>query len=369
MTPRAVGASFVKKKVECAGSLDGLGCRCARGRRRGPGKGIPAGFLFWTLVDLDGAFEVGAVFDHDPGSSQVTVDRTIFFDFYSILRAKVSLHVAIHHHLAGNDVSGHFRGGPHSQPPLIELNQSFDRAIDQQIFVAGDLTFHVQADPEPRRGAVRGCTQWTHRICTHRGFILPSRRSVLLRLIRLYVSCIRLPGLRCIRFLISPHRTSPRASTIPRRFPAGVLQTVFLGRARSKQSVKLLFQTVTRLRDRACQGRWAVHENTEGIRVKCKADSFSIFVDCPSALARPVLKSSYCLEQQLHTLFAARTAEEYSLQYPGRKSAWRGAVPWEVRCGAIRNRMHRKPGNRMQETYKRIRRRSPLRRLGRINPQ
>src|SRR5260370_14124108 len=39
----------------------------------------------------------------------------------------------------------------------------------------------------------------------------------------------RLPCLRCIRFLIAPHRTSKGTST-PRRFPAGVLQTVFLGR-------------------------------------------------------------------------------------------------------------------------------------------
>src|SRR6266436_2726007 len=53
-----------------------------------------------------------------------------------------------------------------------------------------------------------------------------------------------------------PTSDLPRDSTTPRRFPAGVLQTVFLGSARSKQSVKLLFQTVTRLRDRACQGRW-----------------------------------------------------------------------------------------------------------------
>src|SRR6202043_4253922 len=68
-----------------------------------------------------------------------------------------------------------------------------------------------------------------------------------------------------------PPSDLPKDRTTPLRFPAGVLQTVFLGGARSKQSVKLLFQTVTRLRDRACQGRRAVHKNTEGIRVKCKA--------------------------------------------------------------------------------------------------
>src|SRR5437764_8498371 len=115
-------------------------------------------------------------------------------------------------------------------------------------------------------------------------------------------------------------------------------------------------------------GRWRFTESLSHAapRFTFDADSFSIFVDCLPARARPVLKSSYCLEQQLHTLFAACTSEEYSLQYPGRKSAWRGAVPWEVRCGAIRNRMHRKPVNWMQETFKRISRRSPLRRLGRI---
>lgn len=50
-------------------------------------------------------------------------------------------------------------------------------------------------------------------------------------------------------------------------------------------------------------------------------DSFSISVDCPPAVARPVPKSSNCLEQQLHTLFAARVSGEYSLHYPGRNSA------------------------------------------------
>src|SRR6266576_1173245 len=48
---------------------------------------------------------------------------------------------------------------------------------------------------------------------------------------------------------------------------------------------------------------------------------------------------------------------------------WGGFVALEVRCGAIRNRMQRKQGNRINETYKRISRRSLLRRLGRINPR
>src|SRR5260370_24267725 len=56
-------------------------------------------------------------------------------------------------------------------------------------------------------------------------------------------------------------------------------------------------------------------------------NSFTIFLDVPPALVRPVLKSSNCLEQRIHALFAAHPSEEYSLQYPGRISAWGGAVP------------------------------------------
>src|SRR5712664_235480 len=63
-----------------------------------------------------------------------------------------------------------------------------------------------------------------------------------------------------------PHIGPPKETAPPqRRIPSGVLQTVFPGRVRGKQCVKLLFQTVTRLWDRACHGWWAVHENSEGI--------------------------------------------------------------------------------------------------------
>jgi hypothetical protein len=38
--------------------------------------------------------------------------------------------------------------------PIIELDQSFDRAVDLQIFVARNFAFHVQARPEARGCAV-----------------------------------------------------------------------------------------------------------------------------------------------------------------------------------------------------------------------
>jgi len=50
------------------------------------------------------------------------------------------------------------------------------------------------------------------------------------------------------------------------------MQTVFLECAHGKQSVNASFQTVTRLRDRACQGWRAIQGNSGGIRGKCKAE-------------------------------------------------------------------------------------------------
>src|SRR6266478_768707 len=164
-------------------TLNGFGCRRSgigdSGLRK---RTAPAGFLLGALVDLDGAFEVGAVFDHDARGGQVADDRAIFLDFDAILGAKISLHVAVDHNLTGNDVSGHFGSGADGQLPLVELDQSFDRAIDLQIFVARNFAFHMQAGPEPRGCTVPGRTQWTQSICTH-GFFLPSRRSGLRRLI------------------------------------------------------------------------------------------------------------------------------------------------------------------------------------------
>src|SRR6266478_4839858 len=247
-----------RRRLEARAAWEVLGLKTLNGfccRRSGIGdsglrkRTAPAGFLLGALVDLDGAFEIGAVFDHDARGGQVADDRAILLDFDTVLGAKIALHVTVDHHFAGNDVGGHLRGGANGQLPLVELDQSFDRAVDLQIFVARNFAFHVQAGPEPRGCTVGSRTQWTQSICTHRGFSLPSRRSGLRRLIDLRIFLLRLRGLRHLsalrrlsglrrfRFLIPPHRSSRDGST-PRRFPAGVEQTLDPRAERGKYSVR-----------------------------------------------------------------------------------------------------------------------------------
>src|SRR6267154_3774835 len=103
-------------------TLNGLCCAgvgsCWLGER------ATAGFFLGALVDLDGAFEVSAVFDHDARGGQIADHRAIFLDFNAVLGAKISLHVAVDHYFAGNDVSSHRGGGANGQLPLGELDQS-----------------------------------------------------------------------------------------------------------------------------------------------------------------------------------------------------------------------------------------------------
>src|SRR5881394_437441 len=86
--------------IEWERKLNRFGRRRASRSRGAFCKSVAAGFLLLALVDFDGTFEVGAVFDHDARGGQVAVDRTIFLDFNSVFGAKVALHRAIHHHLA-----------------------------------------------------------------------------------------------------------------------------------------------------------------------------------------------------------------------------------------------------------------------------
>jgi len=55
----------------------------------GLAKAAAAGFFSRALIDLDGAFEVGAVFDHDARGGQIADHRAIFLDLDAVLGAKI----------------------------------------------------------------------------------------------------------------------------------------------------------------------------------------------------------------------------------------------------------------------------------------
>src|SRR5579872_2314929 len=227
--PRRI--STLKRIVKVCSDLDRLPSR--RGRFLLRERAVRR-ILIRRLVDLDRALKVGAVFDHDARRGEVAVDRAVLLDLDAIFRAKIALHRPVDNHFTGDDIGGDLGGRADGELPLVELDQSFDRTVDQEVLAAGDLALHMQARSEPRAGAVVGCTQWTQRICRHCGFFLPRRRSRLRRLIY-WIHCnwprLRLRRslrllLRRIRLLISPHSKLPQGLAPKPYISADALQTV-----------------------------------------------------------------------------------------------------------------------------------------------
>src|ERR1700743_3620477 len=79
-----------------------------------------AGVLVGGLVDLDGTFEVGAVFDHDARRGEVAVDRAVFLDFDTILRAKIAFHRSVDDDFTGDDIGGDLGGRADGELPRSE---------------------------------------------------------------------------------------------------------------------------------------------------------------------------------------------------------------------------------------------------------
>src|SRR5260370_24752771 len=104
-----------RRRLEARAAWEVLGLKTLNGfccRRSGIGdsglrKRAAAGLLLGALVDLDGAFEIGAVFDHDARGGQVADDRAILLDFAAVLGAKIALHVPVNPHFPGNDAARH----------------------------------------------------------------------------------------------------------------------------------------------------------------------------------------------------------------------------------------------------------------------
>src|ERR1700693_2387688 len=126
------------------------GLNSFRGRRSAR-KGVRTGrFFIRSAIDFHGTLKVGAVFDHDPRGGEVAVNRPILLDLDAIFSPEIALHRAINHNFTRDNVRGNFGACADSQLPLIQRDQSFDRAVDQQIFIAGNLALNMQTGAEPR---------------------------------------------------------------------------------------------------------------------------------------------------------------------------------------------------------------------------
>ena len=88
------------------------------------------GFLFRALLDLDRAFEVRSVFDHDLHRGQISIHRTVFLYLDPTVRVYVSLHFAVDYQLTDNGLCRHLCRRSDRQLSLVELDQSFDETVD-----------------------------------------------------------------------------------------------------------------------------------------------------------------------------------------------------------------------------------------------
>src|SRR5580658_2169416 len=80
--PVLPGRRFWENRLRVTKVLNGLGADASRSRSAS--KGARAGFLLGALVDFDGTFKVGAVFDHDAGGGEIAVDGTVFLNFDAV---------------------------------------------------------------------------------------------------------------------------------------------------------------------------------------------------------------------------------------------------------------------------------------------
>ena len=95
-------------------------------------------------IDLDRPFEIRAVFNHDARGGQIPNDRAILLDFDAVARSQIALYTAIDDDFACHDVGGQLGGGTYGQLAVVELDESFDAAVNVQIFVSGNFALNMQ---------------------------------------------------------------------------------------------------------------------------------------------------------------------------------------------------------------------------------
>src|SRR3989442_1240304 len=98
-----------------------------------------------AAVNLDVAFEIGAVFDDDPSRDEVPGHRAVFLDLDAVPRPEVAVHLAVDNDFARHDLFRSLGGAAYRQPVPPERDWPFNCAVDIEVFIAGDFAFNFQA--------------------------------------------------------------------------------------------------------------------------------------------------------------------------------------------------------------------------------
>ncbi len=101
--------------------------------------------LGFRLLDVDAAFEEGAVFDADARRGHITGQSALGTDVHPVTGGDVAAHLAQNDDLTGTDAGRDLAIAAHGHAIAGQIDAAFDLAIDKERFSAGDLSLDEQA--------------------------------------------------------------------------------------------------------------------------------------------------------------------------------------------------------------------------------
>src|SRR5690242_19479628 len=109
-------------------------------RRRGSGF-LGLGVLRSGCANVDAPFEEGAIFDADALRNYIAGERSLIPDVHPVTGGQISLHFAELHDFPGIDVGGDLSIASHRDAISLQVDRSFDLAIDIKRFRSGYCAF------------------------------------------------------------------------------------------------------------------------------------------------------------------------------------------------------------------------------------
>ncbi len=146
---RSVERAAVLRKLEIAG----LSKDAAAISRLGVFRQLIRGSLGFGWVDLDAAFEMGAVLDADSRRGNIAGDRAVLSNVHAAACMDVPDHFAGDDHFACVNFGIELGGGADDQFMAAQRDRAIHLPVNLQIFIASNLPFDLNASAETRRAA------------------------------------------------------------------------------------------------------------------------------------------------------------------------------------------------------------------------